>query len=63
MNRDYVVGAWKEFRGRLMQRWAAVRGDALAVLDGSRVELQGRLQRRRARIERQPARNLPPWDA
>jgi uncharacterized protein YjbJ (UPF0337 family) len=46
MNWDRIEGNWKEFKGRAQQQWGKLTNDDLDVLNGSREELEGVIQKR-----------------
>jgi uncharacterized protein YjbJ (UPF0337 family) len=44
MNRDIVAGNWKQFKGRVKAQWGRLTGRDLDVIDGTGVELSGKIQ-------------------
>lgn len=46
MNWDRIEGNWKEFKGKAQQQWGKLTNDDLDVLNGSREELEGVIQKR-----------------
>ncbi len=46
MNWDQIKGNWKQFSGQAKQQWGKLTDDDLAVVDGKREELAGRIQER-----------------
>ena len=44
MNRDTMAGNWKQFRGKIQEKWGKLTNDDLDVIDGRREKLVGRLQ-------------------
>ena len=44
MNRDTMAGNWKQFRGKIQEKWGKLTNDDLDVIDGRREQLVGRLQ-------------------
>jgi uncharacterized protein YjbJ (UPF0337 family) len=46
MNWDRVEGNWKEFKGKIQQKWGDLTNDDLDKIEGKRTELAGRLQNR-----------------
>jgi uncharacterized protein YjbJ (UPF0337 family) len=46
MNWDRVEGNWKEFKGKVQQKWGKLTDDDMTVIEGKRSELNGRLQQR-----------------
>jgi len=45
MNWDRIQGNWKEFKGKAKAQWGQLTDDDLSVIDGSREQLEGRLQK------------------
>ena len=46
MNWDTVKGQWKQFGGKVKQKWGQLTDDDLAVINGQQEELVGKLQER-----------------
>lgn len=46
MNWDQVEGNWKEFKGKVQQKWGQLTDDDLDEIQGKRTELVGKLQKR-----------------
>jgi len=44
MNWDQISGNWKQFTGRVKQKWAKLTDDDLTLIAGKRDELAGILQ-------------------
>lgn len=44
MNRDTMAGNWKQFSGKIQEKWGKLTNDDLDVIDGRREQLVGRLQ-------------------
>lgn len=44
MNRQMIEGKWRQFRGKVKERWARFRHDDLEVLRGKRDQLVGKVQ-------------------
>ena len=57
MNRDTLAGNWKQFRGKIQEKWGKLTNDDLDEIDGRREQLVGRLQelygRERNELERE----------
>jgi uncharacterized protein YjbJ (UPF0337 family) len=64
MNRDTMAGNWKQFRGKIQERWGKLTNDDLDEIDGRRDQLVGRLQelsgRERDELEREVDLVWPP---
>jgi uncharacterized protein YjbJ (UPF0337 family) len=44
MNRDWLEGNWKQFKGKVRERWGRLTDDDLDVIAGRRDQLVGRIQ-------------------
>jgi uncharacterized protein YjbJ (UPF0337 family) len=64
MNRDTMAGNWKQFRGKIQEKWGKLTNDDLDEIDGRREQLVGRLQelygRQRDELEREVDLVWPP---
>ena len=68
MNWDRIAGNWKEFKGKVKEKWGKLTDDDLTAVAGKRDQLAGRLQQRygygKDQAERELdefARSLQPW--
>jgi uncharacterized protein YjbJ (UPF0337 family) len=46
MNWESVKGQWKQFQGKVKQKWGKLTDDDLTQINGKKDELVGRLQER-----------------
>jgi len=46
MNWDRLEGAWKQYKGKVKEKWGKLTDDDLAVINGKREQLIGRIQER-----------------
>ena len=46
MNWDTIKGQWKQFKGKVKEKWGDLTDDDLNVIDGKREQLVGKLQER-----------------
>jgi uncharacterized protein YjbJ (UPF0337 family) len=44
MNWDAVAGNWKQFKGRVRERWGILTGNDLNIMAGRRDQLLGQIQ-------------------
>jgi uncharacterized protein YjbJ (UPF0337 family) len=58
MNWDRVKGNWKQFTGKVKQKWGKLTDDDLTAIAGKRDELLGRLQERYGYEKDQAEREL-----
>ena len=61
MNWDRVEGNWKEFKGKVQQKWGKPTNDDLDVIEGKRTELTGRLQQRYGVARDEAERQIDTW--
>jgi uncharacterized protein YjbJ (UPF0337 family) len=61
MNWDRVEGNWKEFKGKVQQKWGELTNDDLDVVKGKRTELAGRLQQRYGYGRDEADREIDAW--
>jgi uncharacterized protein YjbJ (UPF0337 family) len=46
MNEDQVKGNWKQFKGKVKEKWGKLTDDDLEVIEGRADQLVGKLQER-----------------
>ncbi|MGH8262296.1 MAG: CsbD family protein [Steroidobacteraceae bacterium] len=61
MNWDRVEGNWKQFKGKVQQKWADLTNDDIEKIEGKRTELTGRLQERYGYQKDQAEREIDTW--
>ena len=44
MNKDTIEGNWKEFKGKIQEKWGKLTDDRLDVIEGQRDQLAGEIQ-------------------
>jgi uncharacterized protein YjbJ (UPF0337 family) len=44
MNKDTIEGNWKEFKGKIREKWGKLTDDRLDVIEGKRDQLAGEIQ-------------------
>lgn len=44
MNRDTIVGSWKQFKGTVKVQWGKLTGNHVEVAEGKDAELAGKIQ-------------------
>ena len=55
MNWDRIEGDWKQFVGKVKEKWGKLTDDDLAAINGKREQLEGKIQERYG-IEKDAAR-------
>jgi uncharacterized protein YjbJ (UPF0337 family) len=57
MNWDQIEGNWKQFKGKVKEKWAQLTDDDLMALTGKKDQLAGKIQERygieKARVEKE----------
>lgn len=46
MNWDRIEGNWKQYSGKVKEKWGDLTDDDIAMMNGRRDQLEGRLQAR-----------------
>jgi uncharacterized protein YjbJ (UPF0337 family) len=46
MNEDRMKGGWKQFKGRIKEKWGKLTDDELDVMEGKRDQIIGKIQER-----------------
>ena len=46
MNWDRVEGNWKQFTGKIKEKWGDLTDDDLTLINGKREQLEGKIQER-----------------
>lgn len=55
---DRVAGNWKQFKGKLREKWGDLTDDELDRLQGQREQIVGRIQEKSGEDRREIERNL-----
>lgn len=58
MNWDQIEGNWKQFAGKVKEKWGQLTDDDLAAIAGKRTRLAGKLQERYGYAEEQAHKEL-----
>jgi uncharacterized protein YjbJ (UPF0337 family) len=61
MNWDTVTGDWKQFSGKVKEKWGKLTDDDLAVINGKREQLEGKLQERYGYAKAQAKKEIDDW--
>ncbi|MFT3731064.1 MAG: CsbD family protein [Hyphomicrobium sp.] len=61
MNWDRIEGNWKQFSGKVKEKWGQLTDDDLAQVNGNREQLEGILQKRYGYAKDQAKRELDTW--
>ncbi len=61
MDWNRVEGNWKQLKGNVKQQWAKLTDDDLAAMNGSREELEGKIQERYGIAKDQARKDIDDW--
>ena len=59
---DQIAGQWQEFKGKVKEQWGKLTDDDLAVIEGQRDQLSGRLQQRYGYAKDEAERRIDEWE-
>jgi len=62
MNEDRISGNWKQFKGKVKEKWGQLTDDDLDVAEGKRDQLVGRIQERYGYGKDQAEKELKDWE-
>jgi len=61
MNWDRVQGNWKQFSGKVKEKWGQLTDDDLAQVNGNREQLEGKIQARYGYAKDQVKKDVDTW--
>ena len=61
MNWDQILGSWKQFEGRVQQKWGKLTHDDLQQVKGDQKLLAGKIQERYGITKEEAERQLSDW--
>ncbi len=61
MNWDRIGGAWKQYAGRIREKWGLLTEDDMEVIAGQRDQLVGRIQERYGIAKDEASRQVDEW--
>jgi uncharacterized protein YjbJ (UPF0337 family) len=62
MNDDRISGNWKQFKGKVKEKWGKLTDDDMDVAEGKRDQLVGRIQERYGYEKDQAEKELKDWE-
>ena len=62
MNWDRVQGNWKQFTGKVKERWGDLTDDQITKIDGRREQLVGHVQERYGIAKDEAERQVSAWE-
>jgi uncharacterized protein YjbJ (UPF0337 family) len=63
MNSDRIAGNWKQIKGKVREQWGRLTDDDLAVAEGKRDQLLGRIQERYGITRERAEQELKAWES
>lgn len=61
MNWDRVQGNWKQFSGKVKEKWGQLTDDDLTQINGNREQLEGKIQARYGTAKDQVKKDVDNW--
>lgn len=61
MNWDRIEGNWKQFTGKVKEKWGELTDDDIARVDGNRQQLEGILQERYGYAKDKAREEIDTW--
>jgi uncharacterized protein YjbJ (UPF0337 family) len=61
MDWDRISGNWKQFTGRIREKWGKLTDDDLTAINGRRDQLEGKIQERYGFAKDQVRKDVDDW--
>ncbi|AYP24769.1 MULTISPECIES: CsbD family protein [Pantoea] len=62
MNKDEASGNWKQFKGKMKEKWGKLTDDDMQVIEGKRDQLVGKIQERYGSTKDEAEREVSDWE-
>lgn len=62
MNSDKAKGSWKEFKGKVKQKWGKLKDDELDRMEGKREEVVGQIQKNYGKSKEEAEKEYDEWN-
>lgn len=62
MNKDEASGNWKQFKGKMKEKWGKLTDDDMQVIEGKREQLVGKIQERYGSTKDEAEREVSDWE-
>lgn len=62
MNEDRISGNWKQFKGKIKEKWGDLTDDDMTVVEGKREQLLCKIQERYGYGKDQAEKELKEWE-
>jgi len=63
MNKDEASGNWKQFKGKMKEKWGKLTDDDMTVIEGKREQLVGKIQERYGYAKDQAESEVKDWES
>ena len=61
MNWDRIEGDWKQFVGKVKEKWSKLTDDDIVAINGKREQLEGKIQERYGHTKNQVKKDVDDW--
>ncbi len=61
MDWDRIEGNWKQFKGKVKEKWGDLTDDEIDQMNGKRENLEGRIQERYGRTKDEARDDIDAW--
>ncbi|MEN4797398.1 CsbD family protein [Pantoea agglomerans] len=62
MNEDCIGGNWKQFKGKVKEKWGDLTDDDMTVVEGKRDQLVGKIQERYGYEKDRAEKEVKEWE-
>ncbi|PIJ48420.1 hypothetical protein BL250_15805 [Erwinia sp. OLTSP20] len=62
MNKDQASGNWKEFKGKVKEKWGKLTDDDMQIINGKRDQLIGKIQARYGYEKDRAEKEVSDWE-
>ena len=62
MNEDRIGGNWKQFKGKVKEKWGDLTDDDMTVVEGKRDQLVGKIQERYGYAKDEAEKEVSDWE-
>ncbi|HAI07323.1 uncharacterized protein YjbJ (UPF0337 family) [Pantoea sp. AN62] len=62
MNEDRIGGNWKQFKGKVKEKWGDLTDDDMTVVEGKRDQLVGKIQERYGYEKDRAEKEVKEWE-
>jgi len=62
MNKDRINGSWEQVKGSVQEAWGKLTHDDLAVVEGDRKQLAGKIQERYGIAKDEAEKQIHEWN-